>query len=105
VSDQWIHGRSTYLKYKCRCDICVQDARQYRETYIPPGIRLKPEPLIQRLTSDGRTSPITNRQLNKWLRIGLDLYTADRWAVKLGYHPYEIWGDDFYQGCEDYVQG
>jgi hypothetical protein len=99
------HGRSSYLKHKCRCEICVEDARRYRAEYTPPGIRLKSEPFVQRLILDGRLSAITSSQLGKWKRIGLDVYNADRWAVKLGYHPYEIWGDDFYQGCEDYVKG
>lgn len=100
-----IHGRSCYMKYKCRCEICVESARDYRANYMPPGIRLKSEPFVKRLTLDGRLSAITPSQIGKWRRIGLDIYSADKWAVKLGYHPYEIWGDDFYQGCEDNEQG
>ena len=41
----------------------------------------------------------------KWSKYGMSVFSADKWAVSFGYHPYEIWGDDFYQGCEDYVQG
>lgn len=105
MSDAWNHGRSTYLKHKCRCEICTEDARVYREKYARSGIRLDGEPFIQRLTTDGRVTSAGSNNVSKWRRYGMDIFAADRWAVKFGYHPYEIWGDDFYQGCEDYVQG
>lgn len=33
---------------------------------------------------------------NALKRGGLTAATADRWAVALGYHPAEIWGDDWW---------
>lgn len=100
MSDKWNHGRSTYLKHKCRCVICVEDARQYRLTYRKSGVTLSAEHLVRRLQLDGRTSAVNSSLLAKWRKSGMDVYNADRWAVKLGYHPFEIWGSDFYEGCE-----
>ena len=100
MSDRWNHGRSTYLKHKCRCAICVEDARVYRATYRKTPIRLDANQLVRRLQLDGRTNAVANTLLSKWRKSGMDVYNADRWAVKLGYHPFEIWGSDFYEGCE-----
>ena len=100
MSDGWNHGRSTYLKHKCRCEICVEDARLYRATYRKSVVRLDANHLVLRLQLDGRTGAVANSLLSKWRKSGMDVYNADRWAVKLGYHPFEIWGSDFYEGCE-----
>lgn len=96
------HGRSTYLKYKCRCDVCVEDARAYRAKRAVEAIRLKADPFIHRLTVDGRIDTVDRSSVARWKRNGMTIYWADRWAVSLGYHPYEIWGADFYQGCGDH---
>lgn len=101
MSDERIHGRSTYLKYKCRCTICVEDAREYRRNIRPTVLMLDGEPLIDRLTRDGRITSIKTSATHKWKTRGLSVYLADRWAVKLGYHPYEIWGNEFYRGCNE----
>lgn len=100
MSDRWNHGRSTYLKHKCRCAICVEDARVYRATYRKTVIRLDGNQLVRRLQLDGRGGAVASNVLAKWRKNGMDVYHADRWAVKLGYHPFEIWGSDFYEGCE-----
>lgn len=100
MSDRWNHGRSTYLKHKCRCAICVEDARVYRATYRKTAVRLDANQLVLRLQLDGRSGAVANSLLSKWRKSGMDVYNADRWAVKLGYHPFEIWGSDFYEGCE-----
>lgn len=101
MSDERIHGRSTYLKYKCRCDICVEDARVYRANRKKPVLILDGELLIERLTRDGRISSVDTSARHKWKTRGMEVHNADRWAVKLGYHPYEIWGNEFYRGCNE----
>lgn len=103
MSDGWNHGRSTYLKHKCRCAVCVEDARKYRATYRKTTIKLDADCLIHRLQLDGRSGAVTSSLLAKWRKTGMDIYNADRWAVKLGYHPIEIWGLDFYEGCMEDV--
>ena len=101
MSDERIHGRSTYLKYQCRCTVCVEDAREYRVNRKKPVLMLDGEPLIDRLTRDGRITSIKTSATHKWRTRGMSVYLADRWAIKLGYHPVEIWGNDFYRGCNE----
>lgn len=101
MSDNWNHGRSTYLKHKCRCEICVEDARIYRAKYTACTVRLQAEPFITRLTLDGRMNGVNKSVAAKWRKHGMSVFNADKWAIALGYHPVEIWGSDFYQGCED----
>jgi hypothetical protein len=36
---------------------------------------------------------------------GLTVWLADRWAVAAGYHPGEIWGDDWWNASEAVPQG
>jgi hypothetical protein len=72
----------------------------YRAAYRKTAVRLDANCLVDRLQSDGRTGAVANSLLSKWRKSGMDVYNADRWAVKLGYHPFEIWGSDFYEGCE-----
>ena len=101
MSDGYIHGRSTYLKYKCRCDICVEDARVYRAKIKKPVLRLDGDVFLDRLIRDGRIGAVETSARHKWKTRGIEVHNADRWAVKLGYHPYEIWGADFYRGCNE----
>jgi len=103
VSDSYKHGRSAYLKYKCRCDVCVEANKTYRLLYGRSEFSLDPEVFIKRLADDNRITGLGSHNVAKWRKFGLDVFAGDRWAVKLGYHPYEIWGDAFYQGCEGYV--
>lgn len=99
------HGRSTYLKYKCRCDICCQDAREYRkrfrESNINAGLRVDATPLLDKLLRDERYEAVPAKTKSRWRAEGIELYNADKWAIRLGYHPIEIWGQDFYRSCFD----
>lgn len=99
------HGRSSYLKYHCRCDICVTNAKEYRLRYrrekINAGLRVDATPLLRRLDLDGRTGAVDASIKSRWRDEGIELYSADKWAVRLGYHPIEIWGQDFYRNCFD----
>ena len=36
---------------------------------------------------------VTRRTIVRWKIIGLDCWTADKAAVRLGLHPCEVWGD------------
>ena len=97
-----IHNRTTYVKYKCRCSVCVAANSEYKKRYRPVAtyrLRLDSAPLISRLERDGRLTAVSNRCLNRWTREGIELYNADRTCIKLGYHPTEIWGNQFYEGC------
>lgn len=120
-----IHG--TYTMYntgRCRCEDCKVAAAEkrahYRDVHAPkPGdqpkkdysvrygsvkVKLSPEPLIEFICSTREVDNILRRDMKMWRRNGLDLYYADKLAIRYGAHPALIWGDDFYQGCEGYAE-
>lgn len=104
------HGRNGYVKHKCRCDECKTGNSVYRkqlrdskptsrfaESKIP---RLSAQPLIDMLRRAERLNEIHPTMLKRWETKGLNIYWADTWAIRFGWHPVEIWGMDFYQGIE-----
>jgi hypothetical protein len=99
------HGVHAYRTHKCRCEVCRLAARAQRQKYRPKSdslkLRLDAEPFISRLTRDGRLEAVDNGRLSQWRRGGIDLYVADRWCIRLGYHPTEIWGQEFYAGATE----
>lgn len=99
------HGISMYRQRKCRCDICKAAASAERLKYRPKKnntpIRLDGAVFVARLIRDERHTAINTNLISKWRSNGIDLYAADKWCIKLGYHPIEIWGQDFYQQCEE----
>lgn len=102
------HNRNTYLKYKCRCDICVADNSRYkRERKIALGgdstIRLDATPLLMRLIKDGSLERVSRHVRRRWIEKGIPIYRADEYCIKFGYHPANIFGMDFYQGCNEEV--
>lgn len=97
------HNRNTYLRYKCRCTECVEDAANYRrmrriERGGDTDVRLPAWPLIifLRKVSDER---IQHATLKSWLEKGVSPYTADKWCMRFGAHPAEVYGQAFYEGC------
>ena len=98
------HGMTMYRYRNCRCNICYTAAQEARRKYRkpkPPRIRLDYQPLVARLTEQQITQFVGWRTIREWeSKNGIDLYAADRWCIKLGFHPTQIWGTDFYQGIE-----
>lgn len=94
-----------YRYRQCRCDTCKQAASEQRKHFRPKSdnkrIRLDGEVFVARLVRDNRHGAVNTNLISKWTRFGLDIYNADEWCVKLGYHPTEIWGNDFYQQCDE----
>lgn len=99
-----VHGVSGYRTWGCRCEVCVEamraDRRKYRKKSDSCRIRFSPEPLIERLERDERMTAVSSSVIHRWRRDGLDVYGVDRWCIKLGYHPTEIYGQDFYAGID-----
>lgn len=100
------HGISMYRYRNCRCETCAKAAAEQRKQFRKPrtdnkNITLDGTPLLQRLEQDGRIIAIHTAQRDKWRTRGINIYSADSWCIKLGYHPVEIWGNDFYQQCEE----
>ena len=101
MSKPRLHNRNTYLRHKCRCEACCADALAYKRKYNASNIKLDCEPLVNKLAKDGRLHAVSRDTIKGWRNNGMNVFVADRWAVKLGYHPYEIWGNDFYRGCNE----
>jgi hypothetical protein len=105
MSETITHGRTAFVKHKCRCEICGEASRSYKRAYsLRKGKtirRLDSAPFIERLQKDGRLAAVQSTDLWKWRTSGIDLWAADRWAIRLGYHPLEIWGQDFYVGVSE----
>ena len=97
-----------YTKHGCRCEVCCRSnedfnrrRREKRQAQRKPvfRVRLDGAVFVERLIKDNRHGAINTNLISKWTRFGIDLYKADEWCVRLGYHPVEIWGQDFYVGC------
>jgi hypothetical protein len=101
------HGVNAYRVHKCRCETCTIAHRESRRRYRPlsdsVNVRLDPAPLIERLTRDGRLEAVENSVISRWRKDGIGIYSADKWCIRLGYHPIEVWGQDFYVSIEPSV--
>jgi hypothetical protein len=93
-----------YRRMGCRCDICKAANAAKKKQYTklkPPKVILDGEPLIAIIERAGRLRDFDHRQIDRWRDTGVNVYTADFWCTKLGYHPTEVFGSDFYRGCFD----
>lgn len=104
------HNRTRYTKHGCRCDVCCRSndefnrwRREKRQAERSQVFKLKLDGtvFVERLIKDNRHGAINTSLISRWSRNGIDVYNADRWCVRLGYHPIEIWGQDFYAGCHN----
>lgn len=99
------HGASAYRNRGCRCDVCKEATRLAKIKYRPKSdavkVRLDATPLIDKITRDGRLEAVENSRISQWRKAGIDLYAADRWCIRLGYHPIEVWGQAFYRGATE----
>ena len=64
------------------------------------SILLDASPLIDLLAERNLLQMVQHRTLKRWRTVGIDIYWADKWSVRLGYHPIELFGMDFYQLAE-----
>lgn len=102
------HNRTRYSKHGCRCDVCCRSNAEFNESRRAKRqaqrkqvfrVRLDGAVFVERLIKDNRHGAINTNLISKWTKNGIELYNADAWCVRLGYHPIEIWGQDFYVGC------
>lgn len=65
-------------------------------------LRISGQPFVDKLTKDNRLEAFGHKNMCLLKKRGMtfDVYWADYWACKLGYHPIEIWGNEFYSGIE-----
>jgi hypothetical protein len=98
------HGTSMYRRMGCRCDICkaANAAKKKKYTKLaPPQVLLDGALFVAIIERAGRLREFDYRQIDRWRDNGVNVYTADFWCTKLGYHPTEVFGSDFYRGCFD----
>lgn len=95
------HGIYSYKHLGCRCAECCLAHEKYLVRYRKNPEKapmIDPEPLIAFIV--GRGEPITAsiaRQFDRWRRNGVDMFIADGHCVRRGYHPYEVFGEAWYQ--------
>ena len=99
-----VHSLSRYKKYGCRCEQCCDAYSKYRESRRkrPQKVFVPATPLIEFLESQYPARAIEMRNIMKgWRSRGtVDLYEADKVCIKLGIHPYEIFGEIYFLGLE-----
>lgn len=98
------HGKSMYRRMGCRCDICRAANTASKKKYTklkPPKVYLDGAAFVAIIERAGMTREFDYRQIERWLANGVSVYTADFWCTKLGYHPTEVFGSEFYRGCFD----
>ena len=98
------HGKAMYRRMGCRCDICKAANAASKKKYTklaPKQVLLDGVPLIAIIERAGRLREFDYRQIDRWRDNGVNVYVADFWCMKLGYHPTEVFGSDFYRGCFD----
>lgn len=72
----------------------MRDRRQPRLPYEPFERKLKDPDYtdIQFAESLG----VSRDVIRNWKKNGMLFYTADKVAINAGYHPSQIWGDDYW---------
>lgn len=102
------HGtRKKYNIDKCRCDLCRKAISSYNAQR--QRLRYKKQPYLP-------LQPVWDLMPQEWrnnhgefyrnnIEKGLRLYKADRMCVKLGLHPWSVYGDLWFQSeWETYEQ-
>lgn len=91
------HGIRGYTHNKCRCEVCdaagaVWKAKR-RKVKLPTRY-LPVEPLLRFVDEEHRRAfgHVVKRCRDK----GMSVYLADKWCVKLGVHPWVVYGDAFF---------
>lgn len=88
----------------CRCDICreAKSISRLAGRPRPSKLKLPIQPFVDALERAGQSHMLDKHRVYQWRNAGgINVYWADVWAVRFGFHPAEIWGMDFYEGCFD----
>lgn len=88
------HGTvSCYRNGGCRCDECRMAVRDIKRLQAQPTLSV--QPMIDKLPIDFRIR--FRDSLINWQKNGIRLYRADKICIQYGYHPYEVYGDTWYE--------
>ena len=96
-----------YITPGCSCEQCLarQEKRnkakrewRWRQEEKARAKNLDAQPLIDLLYEKVDTRSSLGRKLRYWRTHGVDPYTADKFCCEMGYHPYEVFGDEWFKG-------
>lgn len=95
------HGENAYRKRKCRCEICVaahEETKKARRKYAERSFKIPAGPLVEFIRGlDERKGGMLDVRLKDWEKNGVDVFTADRNCCMRGYHPWEVYGDAWFE--------
>ena len=101
------HSLRGYKIHKCRCDICIAAHKRHRaEQNYKNGrtpithVLISGEPLANIFRERQLAGGSMSKHIMKWEDVGITVYEADKWCMKLGYHPFEVFGAEYFQGLE-----
>lgn len=96
------HGANGYRFHKCRCPECVAGNAVFNEARRKNrelSFKIDPEPLIAFLLSVAtREQRPIYQAFSRWREAGgVDIFVADKHCVRNGVHPWEVYGDDWWE--------
>ncbi len=101
------HSLRGYKTYKCRCDICVaayvraKAAENYKNRRTPINhVLISAEPLVRMFVDIRLSGGNMNKKIQRWRQEGISVYEADEVCMKMGYHPFEVFGPAYFEGLE-----
>lgn len=101
-----MHGTLTgYTNKGCRCADCKAAGKQWRENRRPKRVqrRLPVEPIIAMLDDSNRRDFMHG--LKRFVDVGIPIFSADHWCCKLGYHPWMVYGDVWFEDIWEKEKG
>lgn len=93
-----MHGRyKTYKQNGCRCEPCREAGKVWRSENRKPRAqrRLPVEPILAQLDDYNRRDYMHG--LKRFIGPGIPIFSADHWCIKLGLHPWIVYGDLWFQ--------
>ncbi len=94
------HGKlNTYKRDGCRCDLCKEVGSKYNATRYRPQFRLPIAPILECLDSSQNTKRVRLEQ--RYGERGVTIGFADRFCISMGKHPWEVYGDLWFQDLWD----
>ncbi len=92
------HGTITgYTTFKCKCELCAAAGaawRAKRRKHHLPMRYLPIEPLLPYV--DDHHHRAFSEVVRRCRKDGMNIYTADRWCITFGVHPWVVYGDAFF---------
>lgn len=102
-----IHSLRGYKTHKCRCEVCTEAYNRYRarenfknrRTPIT-HVLISGEPLVKIFVDRQLSGGNMSKKIQRWRTEGISVYEADTECLKLGYHPFEVFGASYFEGLE-----